>query len=98
MGIIGGLVAVAIAIWFYRTAIELNDPKPFVWAVNGVIAYYIVVFLWQFLVFKPAIPALHHQSPGFLTLIHLAGTVIGALVAWFVRSRWIASSRRSKES
>ena len=98
MGIIGGLVAVAIAIWFYRTAVDLDDPRPFVWAVNGVIAYYIIVFMWQFLVFKPASAALHHQNPALLTLIHFAGPLLGLLVVWFIRSRWIASSRKNEGS
>ena len=89
---IGGLIAIAIAIWFYRTAVQMNDPRPVFWAVNGVAAYYIVVFLWWILVLKPASATLHHGGTMKLYALHVAGYALGLLLAWFVRRRWLASS------
>ncbi len=94
---IGGLIAVAIAIWFYRTAIDIHDPNPFKWAINGVVAYYVVVFLWWMLVLKPASATLHHQNQALLIALHYGGTILGVAVAWFIRSRWVASVEK-KES
>lgn len=91
---IGGLVAVAIAIWFYRTAIGIHDSKPFLWAFNGVAAYYVVVFLWWFLVLKPVSGAFHHKSQFsvLILLTELAGYGLAVLVVWFVHKRWVASA------
>ncbi|MFN3919787.1 MAG: hypothetical protein ACK4JF_05805 [Methylohalobius sp.] len=90
---IGGLIAVAIAIWFYRTAIQIHDPKPFVWVFNGVAAYYVVVFLWWFLALKPISAAFHHKSQFsiLIAITELAGYVLAALVVWFIHKRWVAS-------
>jgi len=93
---IGGLIAVAIAIWFYHTAVKINDPNPYKWAINGVAAYYVVVFLWWFLLLRPASQTLHHQSPALLTALHYGGTILGILVAWFIRNRLVASAEKEE--
>ncbi|GAB6068393.1 hypothetical protein JCM13664_17120 [Methylothermus subterraneus] len=91
---IGGLVAVAIAIWFYRTAIQIHDPKPFLWVANSVVAYYVVVFLWWFLVIKPVSATFHHLSQFnvLILTVELAGYALAVLVVWFIRKRWMASA------
>ncbi len=93
---IGGLIAVAIAIWFYRTAVKINDPNPYKWAINGVAAYYLVVFLWWFLLLKPASQSLHHQNQPLLIALHYGGTLLGILVAWFIHHRLIASAEKKE--
>jgi hypothetical protein len=97
IGVIGGLVAVAIAIWFYRTAIQINDPKPFFWAFNGVAAYYVIVFLWWFLAVKPISANFHHQSQFDILILttEFVGYALAVLVVWFIRKRWIASASRN---
>lgn len=94
---IGGLIAVAIAIWFYRTALQLNDPKVFQWAINGVVAYYLVVFIWWFLVLRPASQTLHHQNQPLLIALHYGGTVLGVAVVWFIHHRWVSSASKKDE-
>ncbi|MCX8049291.1 MAG: hypothetical protein N3A55_06490 [Methylohalobius sp.] len=87
-------MAVAIAVWFYRTAIQIHDPKPFVWVFNSVAAYYLVVFLWWFLVLRQVSASFHHKGE-FSTLIlltELAGYALALLVVWLIRKRWVASA------
>lgn len=90
---IGGLVTVAIAIWFYRTAIEIRDPKPFLWAFNSVAAYYVIVFLWWLLVLKPVSASFHHlrQFDALILATKFVGYALAVLVVWFIRKRWVAS-------
>lgn len=91
---IGGLIAVAIAIWFYRTALAINEPKPVLWVIYGVVAYYLIVGIWWFLVVKPMSGTLHHYSPTVMFVVHIAGNLLGVLVVWFVRKRWVANVKK----
>lgn len=81
---IGGVVAVLIAYWYYRTA-ESKGAPGIQWAVAGLIAYYVPNFIWSLLVAKPILQTLHQQSaPIKASLVGHSSVVIGALCAWFV--------------
>ncbi|MBN2702187.1 MAG: hypothetical protein ACPW60_15175 [Methylohalobius sp. ZOD2] len=96
LGGLGGLIAIAVAIWFYRTAVDINDPKsPFVWAFNGAAAYYVVVLLWWFLVLKPVSANFHHTNQSLILAAHVGGYVLALALVWFIRNRWIASMKKS---
>jgi len=58
---LGGLIAVAIAVWFYRTAMA-KGAEGFQWGLVGIITYYVPNFLWSVMVAKPVLVNLHKQT------------------------------------
>jgi hypothetical protein len=90
---LGGVVAVLIAFWFYRTADSKGAPA-IQWAIAGLIAYYVPNFIWSLLVAKPILQTLHAQSaPIKASLVGHSSIVIGALCAWLV---WYGFLRKLK--
>lgn len=90
---LGGLVAVVIAFWFYRTADSKGAPAMH-WAVAGLIAYYVPNFIWSLWVAKPILQTLHAQSaPIKASLVGHSSIVIGAVCAWAV---WYGFLRKLK--
>lgn len=83
MRILGGLIAIAIAIWFYRTA-DAKGQDPFPWAVAGVIFYYLPMGLWTWLV-NPKIRMPHPTSEGPSLWLMLAPTLVGLAVSIALR-------------
>jgi len=82
---IGGIVAVAIAYWFYRSAEDRGLPT-FQWAFAGLLAFYVPNFAWSLLVSKPWIASLHVQQPTVSTgLINFSSVAIGLVCAVLVR-------------
>jgi len=90
---LGGVVAVLIALWFYRTADSKGAPA-IQWAVAGLIAYYVPNFIWSIWVAKPILQTLHAQSaPIKASLVGHSSIVIGAACAWGV---WYGFLRKLK--
>lgn len=88
---LGGIVAVVIAVWFYRSA-EGRGIPPIPWAVAGAIAYYVPNFIWSLLVAKPWLSSLHAQNAAVMSSIvgHssiLVGVVFAVLVHRFALLR-----------
>jgi hypothetical protein len=82
---IGGIVAVLIAYWFYRSAEERGLPT-FQWAFAGLLAFYAPNFAWSLLVSKPWIASLHVQQATFSTgLINFSSVAVGLVCAVLVR-------------
>lgn len=80
----GGVVAILIALWFYRTA-EARGLPTFQWAFAGVISYYIPNFIWSLLVAKPWIASLHAQNATALSsVLGFSSVFVGAVVAALV--------------
>ena len=48
----GGLAAIVIAIWFYRSA-ESRGLPGIQWAIAGAIAFYVPNVIWSLLIAKP---------------------------------------------
>jgi hypothetical protein len=42
---IGGLITILVAIWFFRTAVEYKKPNALMWAAIGAIAFFLVQYL-----------------------------------------------------
>ncbi|HYE37024.1 MAG TPA: hypothetical protein VEB01_16615, partial [Methylocaldum sp.] len=93
---IGGIVAVLIAYWFYRSA-EDCGLSTFQWAFAGLLAFYVPNFAWSLLVAKPWVTSLHAQQATFSTgLINFSsvalvlrhgssamfGHVLGLMIVW----------------
>jgi hypothetical protein len=81
---IGGIVAILIAYWYYRSAEQRHLPG-FQWAFAGLIAYYIPNFIWSLSVAKPWLNKLHAQTPSIMnTLVGFSSVFVGAAVAILV--------------
>lgn len=81
---IGGIVAVLIALWFYRTAESRGLPN-FHWAVGGLIAYYVPNFIWSLAVAKPWVNSLHQSNAtSTASLINFSSIFVGLAVAFLV--------------
>jgi hypothetical protein len=78
---LGGIVAVIIAVWFYRSAEGRGIPA-IPWAVAGVIAYYVPNFIWSLLIAKPWLSQLHAQNAAVLSsVVGHSSIVVGAVFA-----------------
>ncbi|BBL72436.1 hypothetical protein [Methylogaea oryzae] len=83
MRILGGIIAILVAIWFYRTA-ESKGAEPFSWAIAGTIFYYLPMGLWTYVV-NPMIKNPHITSEGSSIIARLAPTLVGVVVVVLLR-------------
>lgn len=84
---VGGVVAVLIAVWFYHTAMKLNL-NPLQWIVGALIVYYGAKFGLIYGILKPLMGThfkMHSMATG--VMIEVSGTLIGAACAAFFRSK-----------
>jgi hypothetical protein len=82
---LGGIVALLVAIWFYRSAEGRGLPSV-PWAIAGVIAYYVPNFIWSLLVAKPWLTTLHAQNaPAMSSLVGHSSIFVGLLFAVVAR-------------
>lgn len=88
MGIVGAILAIAIAYWFYRTA-EKHGIEPTWWGLIGVACYYFSTLMWSTGVVRPVLTMVRETDPGNLRVwvaIGLFSTALfGALIAVLVR-------------
>lgn len=81
---LSGLISIAIAYWFYRTA-GLKSAPAVQWGFVGFISYLLPNLIWTFVVTKPLVVKLHAQNAGFsATLVSHSGILVGITVAVFV--------------
>ena len=81
---IGGIIAILIALWFYRTA-ESRHLSGAQWAVGGAIAFYIPNFIWSLMVAKPMMNQFHAQNAtGMASMLGFPSVFVGAMVAILV--------------
>ncbi|QFY41286.1 hypothetical protein F6R98_00525 [Candidatus Methylospira mobilis] len=79
-----GLISIAVAFWFYRTANAKSAPA-LQWAGVGFITYLLPNLIWTFTLTKPLVKSLHTQNAGFsATLVSHSGILVGVTVAVFV--------------
>lgn len=83
MRIVGGIIAILIAIWFYKTA-ESKGADPFPWAIAGTIFYYLPMGLWTWVV-NPMIKNPHVTSEGTSIIARVAPTLVGIVVVVLLR-------------
>lgn len=78
---LGGIVAVVIAVWFYRSAEKRSLPS-IPWGLAGLVAYYVPNFIWSLLVAKPWLTKLHAQNAAVLSsIVGHSSIVVGAVFA-----------------
>lgn len=81
MGVIGGLLAIGLAVWYYRTA-EAKGGPAVQWAIAGVMVFYVPNFLWQLMVAGPALKSIQKQTaPLKFGMWGYSSILIGLLVA-----------------
>ena len=81
---IGGIIAILIALWFYRTAESRHLPG-IQWAVGGAIAFYIPNIIWSLMVAKPMMNQFHAQNAtGMASMLGFSSVFVGAIVAILV--------------
>ena len=81
----GGVVAILIALWYYRTA-EARKLPTVQWAFAGVICYYIPNIAWSLMIAKPWLNTLHAAPTGSVmaTVVGFSSVFVGAFVAILV--------------
>ena len=80
----GGLIAILIALGFYKSAESKHLPG-FQWAFAGVVAFYLPNFIWSLTIAKPMMNQLHAQNAtGMASFLGFSSVIIGALVAGLV--------------
>ncbi|CAL1239564.1 hypothetical protein [Candidatus Methylocalor cossyra] len=81
---LGGLVVIAIAYWFYRSA-EARGLPNFHWAFAGVLSFYIPNFIWALAVAKPWVASLHEaHATTTAGLINHSSVLVGLICAVLV--------------
>lgn len=81
---IGGLVAILIAYFYYQGA-ETRQLPGFQWAFGGALVFYVPNFIWSLAIAKPMMNQLHAQNAtGLASLLGFSSVLIGALVAGLV--------------
>lgn len=95
---LGGVVAILVAFWFYRTA-EARGLPTFQWAFAGVIAYYVPNFIWSLWVAKPWIASLHaRNATGLAGALGFSSVFVGLLAAVLVYLLFVPKSAPSGKS
>jgi hypothetical protein len=78
---IGGIIAIFMAYWYYRTAQSRQLPALH-WAVGGTLAFYVPNFIWSLTLAKPMLNQLHAQSGTVMaTFWGFSSVIVGAAVA-----------------
>jgi hypothetical protein len=95
MGVIGGLVAIGLAVWYYRTA-EAKGGPALQWAIAGVIVYYVPNFLWKWMIADKAIQTLQKQPTPLKSSVW--GILIGVLVAVLVWTFFLKNANFTDQS
>lgn len=93
-GITALVIACLVAIWFYRTAIAMEDDKPWTWVFIGVVCFYGFFTIWRMMVVRPALLMLgqhHNDLTTFLTAS--SAIVLAALFAAFIRRRYLIKGK-----
>jgi hypothetical protein len=93
---IGGIIAIVIAYWFYRTA-EAGRLPAMQWAVGGAIAFYVPNFIWALAVAKPMMSQLHSQNAtAMASVLGFSSVIVGAAVA--IAVHWLVLRRAVNRS
>ncbi|CAI8876577.1 hypothetical protein [Methylocaldum szegediense] len=83
---IGGVVAVLICVWFYRTAIRLNL-NVVQWIVGALIVYYGIKAIWMYGILKPLMGGSYRYYTATAgVLMEVSGALLGALGAVLFRN------------
>lgn len=92
---LGGIAALLIAVWFYKTAVATKDPKPWLWVFIGVVCFYGVFTGWSFIVARPILLMVsqQHHNYALTFLIWSSGILAAAGFAAFIRHRYLVQGR-----
>lgn len=94
MLLLAKLAALGIAIWFYMTADEHNEP-PFKWVVTGLIGYVIAWFLTDAIV-DSMMSAKIARSGALAFVLGQIPAFAGLAAAYFIRKKMLSNLTVSK--
>ena len=95
---IGSIVAVFVAVWFYYTA-KNTGRDPISWAVAGLVVYFMVCLVWTWFVTPPIKDAASHSQSGLLIfLTRYAYILVGLASAVFFNLKFAGSSNNTSDS
>ncbi len=91
---IGSIVAILVAVWFYLSA-KNTSRQPVSWAVAGLVVYFTVALAWTWLVTPPIKDAASHSQNGLLIfLTRYAYIVVGLLGAVVFNLKFAGSKKQ----
>jgi hypothetical protein len=89
---VGGIAAILIAIWFYRSALAAGK-SPLPWVFVGFVSYYLPALLWTMLVTPDLRDMVEHSQSAVLAIVARFGyIVVGILCATLVRAKALGKS------
>lgn len=91
---VGGIIAILIAIWFYMTAVRIGAPDPFKWVIHAVLMYFLVVFLWWWFANLPSMEPYHHKNLAAGLFFAYFGNLLGLAVVALIRWRLVKEFQR----
>jgi len=92
MGVIGGLITIGLAVWFYRTAAAKGGPA-LQWGIAGALVFFVPKILWQVMVANPALRSMQKgTAPMKLALWDYSSILIGLAVAVAVWSLFLKNA------
>lgn len=89
---VGGIAAILIAIWFYRSALAAGK-SPLPWVFVGFVSYYLPALLWTMWVTPDLRDTVeHNQSVVLAIVVRFGYAVVGILCATLVRAKTVGKS------
>lgn len=93
---LGGIIAVLLCVWFYRTA-EAMKLNPLPWIVGALVVYYGVKYGWTWGVVKPTMGDKAGARTMMATLMtDYSGAVLGAIAAAVFRAKVLLRQNRDE--
>lgn len=90
---LGSIVAVAVAVWFYYSAKQAGR-QPISWALAGLLFFFIIELLWTNLVTPPIKDAaMHSKNPLLMFITRYAYIAVGLACAAFFNIKFVGKKK-----
>lgn len=87
------IVAILVAVWFYRAATKAKKDNVWLWVAVAVVAYYAAGILWVYGVLPYLFGRrLDHPSILMGLSIEASGILVAVLVVWWIRVKLLPMS------
>lgn len=92
---IGTIVAILLAVWFYFTA-KQTGRDPVSWAIAGAVLYFTVALTWSTFVTPPIKDAASHSQSGLLIFVTRYAYIVVSSVCAILFNLKFAGAKNSK--